>query len=177
MGLGMGKSMPDAQPLHLVVNGQPLAFGMDPQTPLLWALRDGANLTGTKFGCGMGDCGACTVLADGHAVKSCQMTLAQAEGRAITTIEGLSRDRNHPVQQALVAEQAIQCGFCTPGIAMAAAALLAANPDPSEQAIRDGVPNLCRCGVYPRLVRAIVRAGRAMRGIEAIPPVPRPGGR
>lgn len=144
----------------LTVNGQPLAFHMDPQTPLLWGLRDGANLTGTKYGCGSGDCGACMVLVDGQAVKSCQMSLAEAEGRAITTIEGLS----HPVQQALVAEQAIQCGFCTPGIAMAAAALLAANPDPSEQAIRDGVPNLCRCGVYPRLVRAIQRAGRVMRG-------------
>jgi len=150
----------------LTVNGQPLAFHMDPQTPLLWGLRDGANLTGTKYGCGHGDCGACMVLVDGQAVKSCQMSLAEAEGRAITTIEGL----NHPVQQALVAEQAIQCGFCTPGIAMAAAALLAANPDPSEQAIRDGVPNLCRCGVYPRLVRAIQRAGRVMRGAEAIPP-------
>ena len=150
----------------LTVNGQPLAFHMDPQTPLLWGLRDGANLTGTKYGCGSGDCGACMVLVDGQAVKSCQMSLAEAEGRAITTIEGL----NHPVQQALVAEQAIQCGFCTPGIAMAAAALLAANPDPSEQAIRDGVPNLCRCGVYPRLVRAIQRAGRVMRGAEAIAP-------
>jgi isoquinoline 1-oxidoreductase alpha subunit len=149
---------------------------MDPQTPLLWGLRDGANLTGTKYGCGTGDCGACMVLVDGQAVKSCQMSLAQAEGRAVTTIEGLSRDRSHPVQQALVAEQAIQCGFCTSGIAMAAAALLAVNADPSPEAIAEAVPNICRCGVYPRLVRAIQRAGRVMRGLETIAAAPVPGG-
>ncbi len=159
----------------LTVNERPLAFDMDPQTPLLWVLRDAANLTGTKYGCGVGDRGACMVLVDGEAMRSCQITLAEAEGRAVTTIEGLSPDRSHPVQQALVAEQAIQCGFCTPGIAMAAAALLARNADPSPEEIAAAVPNLCRCGVYPRLVRAIERAGRVMRRLETIDPVPVPG--
>ena len=159
----------------LTVNAHPLQFRMDPQTPLLWALRDAANLTGTKYGCGVGDCGACMVLIDGEAQRSCMLSLAEAEGRNVTTIEGLSRDRSHPVQQALVAEQAIQCGFCTPGIAISAAALLARNADPSEAEIKDAVPNLCRCGVYPRLVRAIQRAGRAMRDLEIIDGAPAPG--
>jgi len=150
----------------LTVNGRPLDFRMDPQTPLLWALRDGANLTGTKYGCGVGDCGACMVLIDGEAQRSCQISLAEAEGRQVTTIEGLSPDRSHPVQQALVYEQAIQCGFCTPGIAISAAALLSRNADPVEAEIKAAIPNLCRCGVYPRLIRAVQRAGRAMRQIE-----------
>lgn len=159
----------------LTVNDRPLAFDMDPQTPLLWALRDAANLTGTKYGCGAGDCGACMVIVDGEALRSCLITLAEAEGRYVTTIEGLSRDRSHPVQQALVAEQAIQCGFCTPGIAMAAAALIAKNPDPSEEDIKAAIPNVCRCGVYPRLVRAVQRAGRVARRIERISAAPAPG--
>ena len=160
---------------RLTINERPLAFDMDPQTPLLWALRDGANLTGTKYGCGAGDCGACMVLVDGEALPSCLITLAEAEGRVVTTIEGLSPDRSHPVQQALVAEQAIQCGFCTPGIAIAAAALLARNADPSPEDIKAAVPNLCRCGVYPRLIRAIQRAGRVMRQLETISAAPAPG--
>lgn len=94
---------------RMTVNGRPVEFDMDPQTPLLWALRDAANLTGTKYGCGVGDCGACTVVVDGAALRSCLVTIAECEGRLVTTIEGLSADRSHPVQQALVAEQAIQC--------------------------------------------------------------------
>lgn len=160
---------------RLTVNDRPVQFRMDPQTPLLWALRDAANLTGTKYGCGVGDCGACMVLVDGEALRSCLITLAEAEGRFVTTIEGLSRDRSHPVQQALVAEQAIQCGFCTPGIIIAAASLLSRNADPGEEDIKAGVPNLCRCGVYPRLVRAIQRAGRVMRRQETISAAPAPG--
>lgn len=159
----------------LTVNDRPVRFDMDPQTPLLWALRDAANLTGTKYGCGVGDCGACMVLIDGAALRSCLVTLAEAEGRIVITIEGLSRDRSHPVQQALVAEQAIQCGFCTPGIAIAAAGLLARNADPSEDEIKAAIPNLCRCGVYPRLVRAVQRAGRVARRIERIGAAPAPG--
>jgi aerobic-type carbon monoxide dehydrogenase small subunit (CoxS/CutS family) len=159
----------------LTVNGRPLRFDIDPQTPLLWALRDAANLTGTKYGCGVGDCHACTVIVDGEALRSCLISVAEAEGRNITTIEGLSRDRSHPVQQALVAEQAIQCGFCTPGIAMAAAALLTRNANPSEDEIKAAVPNLCRCGVYPRLVRAVQRAGRVARREETISAAPAPG--
>lgn len=159
----------------LTVNGRPVRFDVDPATPLLWALRDAANLTGTKYGCGVGDCHTCTVLVDGEALRSCLITVAEAEGRYVTTIEGLSRDRSHPVQQALVAEQAIQCGFCTPGIAIAAAALLQRNPDPSEDEIKAALPNLCRCGVYPRLVRAVQRAGRVARREEAISAAPAPG--
>ena len=159
----------------LTVNGRPVRFELDPQTPLLWALRDAANLTGTKDGCGAGDCGACMVLVDGAALRSCLVTLAEAEGRLVTTIEGLSRDRSHPVQQALVAEQAIQCGFCTPGIAIAAAGLLARNAEPSEEQIKEAIPNLCRCGVYPRLIRAIQRAGRVARRLERISAAPAPG--
>ena len=159
----------------LTVNGRPLRFDIDPQTPLLWALRDAANLTGTKYGCGVGDCHACTVIVDGEALRSCLISVAEAEGRNVTTIESLSRDRSHPVQQALVAEQAIQCGFCTPGIAMAAAALLTRNANPSEDEIKAAVPNLCRCGVYPRLVRAVQRAGRVARREETISAAPAPG--
>jgi isoquinoline 1-oxidoreductase alpha subunit len=158
----------------LTVNQHPVEFRMDPRTPLLWALRDAANLTGAKYGCGVGDCGACMVMVDGEATKACLISLAEAEGRAVVTIEGLSADRSHPVQQALVAEQAIQCGFCTPGIAIAAAALLARNADPSEADIKAAITNLCRCGVYPRLVRAIQRAGRVARGLETIGAVPPP---
>ncbi len=160
---------------RLTVNDRPVEFHMDPQTPLLWALRDAANLTGTKYGCGSGDCGACMVLVDGAALRSCLISLTEAEGRSVTTIEGLSLDRSHPVQQALVAEAAIQCGFCTPGIAISAAALLARNADPSEDEIKAAVPNLCRCGVYPRLIRAVQRAGRVMRRLETISAAPAPG--
>ena len=161
--------------ITFTLNGGSQTVDVNPQTPLLWALRDAANLTGTKYGCGVGDCGACMVLIDGEAQRSCMLSLAEAEGRNVTTIEGLSRDRSHPVQQALVAEQAVQCGFCTPGIAISAAALLARNADPSEAEIKEAVPNLCRCGVYPRLVRAIQRAGRAMRDLEIIDGAPVPG--
>ena len=159
----------------LVVNDRPTRFDMDPQTPLLWALREAANLTGTKYGCGVGDCGACMVLVDGAALRSCLVTLAEAEGRLVTTIEGLSRDRSHPVQQALVAEQAIQCGFCTPGIVIAAASLLARNAAPTDDEIKQAIPNLCRCGVYPRLVRAIQRAARVTARQERISAAPAPG--
>lgn len=160
---------------RLSVNERPVEFLMDPQTPLLWALRDEANLTGTKFGCGTGDCGACMVLVDGEAQRSCLISLAEAEGRLVTTIEGLSPDGTHPVQQALVAQQAIQCGYCTPGIAISAAALLTRNADPQDAEIRAAVPNLCRCGVYPRLIGAIRRAGVEMRRREAASPAA-PGG-
>jgi isoquinoline 1-oxidoreductase subunit alpha len=159
---------------RLVINNQPVEFRLPADTPLLWALRDAANLTGTKYGCGTGECGACMVIVDGQAMPSCMLTLGQAEGRAVTTIEGLSPDRNHPVQQAFVAEQAIQCGFCTPGLVVAAAALLARNVNPTEADITAAITNICRCGVYPRLVRTIQRAGRILRGEEHGHPVPAP---
>lgn len=155
---------------RFTLNTRPVAIDMDGRVPLLWALRDGANLTGTKYGCGTGECGACLVLVDGAALHACLLTLAECEGRAVTTIEGLSHDRSHPVQRAMVAEQAIQCGFCTPGIVIAAAALLMRNASPSEDEIKAGVPNLCRCGVYPRLIRTIQSAGAMMRHEQAPAP-------
>ncbi len=159
----------------LTVNNQPIRYRMDPATPLLWALREASNLTGTKYGCGTGDCGACAVDIDGRAVMSCMVTLAQCEGSFVTTIEGLSRDRSHPVQQALVAEQAVECGFCTPGIVMAAALLLKGNNRPSDADIDAAITNLCRCGIYPRSRRAIHRAGRVIRGEETLAAAPPPG--
>jgi len=158
----------------LTVNNQPIEIKLESDTPLLWALRDAANLTGSKYGCGTGECGACMVIVDGQAMPSCTLSLGEAEGRTVTTIEGLSADRNHPVQQAFVAEQAIQCGFCTPGLVMAAAALLAHNTDPTEADIKAAITNICRCGVYPRLVRTIQRAGRIARGLEPGVPLPVP---
>jgi isoquinoline 1-oxidoreductase alpha subunit len=159
----------------LTVNGQPVRYRLAPKTPLLFALRDVSNLTGTKYGCGTGECGACTVHVDGKAVRACQISIAQVEGTFVTTIEALSRDRGHPVQQALAAEGAVQCGFCTPGIVMAAAALIAARPDPADADIDGAISHLCRCGVQPRLRRAIHRAARAARGEEAILAAPPPG--
>ena len=159
----------------LTVNNQPVRYRMDPATPLLWALRDASNLTGTKYGCGTGDCGACTVDIDGRAVRSCQITIAQAEGAFVTTIEALSRDRSHPVQQAWVAEQVPQCGYCQPGMIMATAVLLKANPRPSDAEIDAAITNLCRCGTYNRIRRAIHRAAGAMAGTETIVAAPPPG--
>lgn len=159
----------------LTVNNEAIEYRLDPATPLLWALRDASNLTGTKYGCGTGACGACTVDIDGKAVQSCQVTIAEVEGTFVTTIEGLSRDRTHPVQLAMIAQEVPQCGFCIPGIVMATTALLRANRDPDEDDIRAAITNLCRCGVYPRLIEAIQRAGRAIRGDETLPAGPRPG--
>ncbi|KPF73500.1 isoquinoline 1-oxidoreductase [alpha proteobacterium AAP81b] len=142
------------------VNGNPVQFMMPAETPLLWALRDAANLTGTKYGCGAGLCGACTVHIDGAAQRSCQVPIGSIEGSFVTTIEGLSDDRSHPVQQAWIAEQVPQCGYCQSGMIMAVAALLAKNPRPSDAEIDAGVTNLCRCGTYPRIRKAIHRAAR-----------------
>jgi isoquinoline 1-oxidoreductase alpha subunit len=158
---------------RFTVNGQPVHYRMDPETPLLWALRDASNLTGTKYGCGTGHCGACTVHVDGEAVRSCRVRIADLEGRFVTTIEALSNDRSHPVQQAIVEEGAAQCGFCTPGIVMAAAALVDRNPAPSDSEIDSAITNICRCGIYPRLREAIRSAGRMRSGegrISAAPP-------
>lgn len=160
---------------RFTVNNQPVDYRLDPATPLLWALRDASNLTGTKYGCGVGQCGACTVDVDGTARRACQVPIGSIEGSFVTTIEGLSRDRSHPVQLAFLAANVSQCGFCLPGMVMAAAALLKANADPGEEVIRAGLTNLCRCGIYPRLVDAVQRAGRAMRGEETIPAGFRPG--
>lgn len=159
---------------QFTLNGRALAFDLDPETPLLWALRDAANLTGTKYGCGNGDCGACTILVDGAPTLSCQMPLARCEGREVITIEGLSRDRSHPVQQAWIAEHVTQCGFCEPGMILAIAGLLARNANPSDADIDAAVPNICRCGIYPRARKAIHRAARVMRGEETLAVAPPP---
>jgi isoquinoline 1-oxidoreductase alpha subunit len=156
---------------RFTVNGQPVHYRMDPATPLLWALRDASNLTGTKYGCGAGQCGACTVHVDGAAVRSCQVTIGQLEGAFVTTIEALSNGRSHPVQQAWIAEQVPQCGYCQSGMIMAAAALLARNAAPSDQEIDVAITNVCRCGTYPRIRQAIRRAARIQAG-GAAPPAP-----
>ena len=141
----------------LNINGRPRPIDADGQMPLLWALRDVLDLTGTKYGCGIGMCGACTVHLDGSAVRSCQTTVADAAGHKITTIEGLcSGDELHPVQKAWIAEQAPQCGYCQSGQIMAAAALLATHPHPTDAQIDDAMAgNICRCGTYFRIRKAI----------------------
>jgi isoquinoline 1-oxidoreductase alpha subunit len=146
---------------NLRINGRDVAVDADPDTPLLWVIRDHVNLTGTKFGCGAGLCGACTVHLDGVAIRSCITALANVEGGEITTIEGLSADGSHRVQQAWLAEQVPQCGYCQPGMIMAAAALLADTPAPSDTDIDAAMTNLCRCGTYDRVRRAIHRAAKA----------------
>lgn len=157
------------------VNNQPVEYRMDPATPLLWALRDASNLTGTKYGCGNGSCGACTVDIDGNAVKACQVTIGQIEGSFVTTIEGLSRERDHPIQQAFIANNVPQCGYCIPGIVMAASVLIRKNRSPSEDDIAQAITHICRCGIYPRLIEAIQRAARVQSGDETIEVGARPG--
>ena len=155
----------------MTVNGEAVRYRLDPETPLLWALRDASNLTGAKYGCADGTCVACTVIVDGRAATSCNLTIAAAEGSNITTIEGLSSDRAHLVQQAWATEQVSQCGFCDPGFIMAITALLQASPSPSAGQI-DALPNICPCGAYPRIRKAILRAAQAMGGAAPIAVVP-----
>jgi isoquinoline 1-oxidoreductase subunit alpha len=160
---------------QFTVNNQPVKYALDPETPLLWALRDASNLTGTKYGCGTGDCGACTVDIDGKAARSCIIPIGSIEGSFVTTIEGLSRDRSHPVQQAWVAESVPQCGYCQPGMIMAAAILLKALPDPTDAQIDANITNICRCGTYPRIRRAVHLAARVLAEKETISAAPPPG--
>jgi nicotinate dehydrogenase subunit A len=152
--------------IRLVVNGQAREVAADPETPLLYVLRNDLGLTGTKFGCGLGQCGSCTVLVGGQAVRSCMLSVQAVAGQAVTTIEGLgSPERPHPLQAAFIAEQAVQCGYCTPGIILAAKAALDQTPRPTEAQLKqalDGV--LCRCGTHDRVIRAVMRAAATMGG-------------
>jgi isoquinoline 1-oxidoreductase alpha subunit len=145
---------------ELQVNGQMRSVDVEPDTPLLWVLRDTLQLTGTKFGCGISLCGACTVLLDGKARTSCVLPVQAVGKQAITTIEGLSADGSHPVQQAWVAEQVPQCGYCQSGMILSAVALLADKPDPADEEIDAAMTNICRCGTYNRVRQAIHRAAK-----------------
>ena len=158
----------------MTVNGEGMHFRLDPETPLLWALRDAANLTGAKYGCDSGDCGACTVIIDGQAMTSCSVTIGALEGAHVTTIEGLSPNRSHPVQQAWAAEQVSQCGYCEPGMIMALAALLKTSPNPLPEQLA-AIGNICRCGIGPRVLRAVARASAALSGPQILNGTIRPG--
>jgi isoquinoline 1-oxidoreductase alpha subunit len=147
--------------ISFTLNGKAASVEAEPDTPLLWVVREHLKMTGTKFGCGAGLCGACTVHVDGKAIRSCLVAVSQVAGKSVTTIEGLSADGSHPLQKAWVAEQVPQCGYCQSGQIMQAAALLEKNPKPTrEQIVAHMDGNICRCGTYPRIVRAIERAAR-----------------
>lgn len=142
------------------INGKPTSIDVDPAMPLLWVVRDELKLTATKFGCGMAMCGACTLHIDGEAVRSCSVPVESIAGKNITTLEGLSEstEKLHPIQQAWIEEQVPQCGYCQSGFMMAAAKLLKENPNPTEDDIKNGITNICRCGTHPRIIKAIKRA-------------------
>ncbi len=146
-----------AESITLIINGEEKTIDVEPEMPLLWVLRDELGLMGTKFGCGVAACGACTVHMDGSAVRSCVVPTKTAVGAKITTIEGLGKDGLHPVQQAWIDHQVPQCGYCQSGVIMAVSALLEQNPNPSDEELNSVVTNICRCGTYPR-VRAAVHA-------------------
>jgi aerobic-type carbon monoxide dehydrogenase small subunit (CoxS/CutS family) len=146
--------------IELTVNGTSHTLDVAEDTPLLWVLRDELGLTGTKFGCGVGLCGCCTVLLDGQAMRACSLPISSLAGKSVTTIEGLSSDGTHPVQQAWIAESVPQCGYCQSGMILTAVALLQQNPHPSDADIDAAMTNICRCGTYVRVRKAIHRAAR-----------------
>jgi len=148
----------DRMAVSLKINGKAETVDADPSTPLLWVLRDHLGMTGTKFGCGIAQCGACTVHVDGMATRSCQVPLESVAGADVTTIEGLSPSGDHPLQQAWVELNVPQCGYCQTGMIMAAAALLKQTPQPTDEDINAAVDNICRCGTYPRIRAAIHKA-------------------
>tara|TARA_E500000331_G_scaffold127490_1_gene125014 strand:+ start:1319 stop:1774 length:456 start_codon:yes stop_codon:yes gene_type:complete len=147
---------------ELIINNQKYEIDVDADTPLLWVLRDSLNLTGTKYGCGIQQCGACTVLIKERPVRSCGVTIEEVLGKNITTIEGLSDDKSHPVQQAWIAEQVPQCGYCQSGQILTAVALLSRDKNPSDEKINRSMNVLCRCGTYPRIKKAIKKAANLM---------------
>ncbi len=147
--------------IKLNINGRVKEFNLDPEMPLLWAIRDFAGLTGTKFSCGIGQCGACTVHLDGEPVRSCMIPVSSVTGKSITTIEGIAEDDEHPVQQAWIQEQVPQCGYCQTGQVMNAVALLKKHPSPTDEQIENYMLGaLCRCGTYPRIYKAIKRLAK-----------------
>ena len=153
-------------PVSLVVNGIAHTVDLEPETPLLWVLRDSLKLTGTKYGCGIAQCGACTVLIDGQATRSCSIPIAAVAGKSITTIEGLSPDRSHPVQRAWIEVDVPQCGYCQSGQIMSAASLLAKNAKPSDSEIDEAMKgNICRCGTYQRIREAVHRAAALQKAL------------
>jgi len=149
--------------IQLNINGRSQNVDVEPEMPLLWVLRDVLGMTGTKYGCGIAQCGSCTVHLDGNPVRSCVVTAAAAAGKRITTIEGLSRDGSHPVQKAWVEHEVPQCGYCQSGQIMAVAALLAKNPNPTDADIDRELTNICRCGTYARIRPAIHAAAKALK--------------
>ena len=149
--------------ITIEINGTPKQIDIEPDTPLLWVLRDIVGLTGTKFGCGIAQCGACTVHIDGKPMRSCSVPIGALDGKTITTIEGLSPDNSHPVQRAWIAEDVPQCGYCQSGQIMAVAAFLKQTPKPTDADIDANITNICRCGTYERLRRAIHRAADLMK--------------
>ena len=150
---------------ELMINGKVQQVNVEEDTPLLWAIRDTVGLTGTKYGCGIQQCGACTVLIGKRPVRSCGITVGEVAGKEITTIEGLSEDSKHPVQMAWIEEQVPQCGYCQSGQIMAAVSLLERKPNPTDQEIDRGMLNLCRCGTYPRVRKAIHRASDLLKEV------------
>jgi isoquinoline 1-oxidoreductase alpha subunit len=148
---------------ELIINNQKYEIDVDADTPLLWVLRDSLNLTGTKYGCGIQQCGACTVLIKERPVRSCGVTIEEVLGKNITTIEGLSDDNSHPVQKAWIAEQVPQCGYCQSGQILTAVALLSRDKNPSDEKINRSMNVLCRCATYPRIKKAIKKAGNLMK--------------
>ena len=154
--------------IEFILNGQPVSLDIEPETSLLEALRNDLELNGPKFGCGLAQCGACSVLVEGHSTRSCVTTVSAIAGRKVTTLEGLGSATNpHPLQSAFIAEQAMQCGYCANGMIITAAALLATNGSPSKTEIHQALAgNLCRCGSHPRIVRAVQRAADSLAGNE-----------
>ena len=150
--------------IALIVNDQRYDLDIEPETPLLWVIRDEIGLTGTKYGCGIAQCGACTVHIDGQVVRSCSIKVGDVGAAKVTTIEGLSPESRHPVQQAWILEDVPQCGYCQSGQIMAAAAYLKDTPDPTDADIDAGLTNICRCGTYPRIRKAVHRAAALMKG-------------
>jgi isoquinoline 1-oxidoreductase alpha subunit len=158
--------------IRFTLNGKPQSVDVNPSMPLLWVLRDTLNMTGTKFGCGMALCGCCTVHINGEATRSCVMPISAVGGKKITTIEGLSAEHSHPVQQAWIEMDVPQCGYCQSGQIMAAAGLLAKEPQPTDDDIDDAMQNICRCGTYQNIRKAIHRAAE----LQAAAPAPGTGG-